>query len=419
MLAGFAPIDSFPHNRRDPDLMMRRDCPVCRLRHEDVVVEFPDFQFFTDSAEQPKIVHIQQVHCRHCHAYYMNPCYSPEGFAVLFAQAGMTYGASEMRKQEQLGWLRARDLLRPGSLLMDVGCYTGDFISVLPDEVKAVGVDIDPAIIERARKAVTGPNRRFLAADLTGFSFDERVDTFTMFHVLEHLPHPRAVLEQLRRIARPETRLVVEVPLLEKGKTNDINGYLTVSHLTHFSLRTLEICLETEGWQIVDRTDQPDYNGYRVLAKPADPFRSDDDKDPRQPYNRGDAGDLDRLHDYLIHWYRQRDKAEERLDAVPPAGRCVLWGAGFHTELIYNLTRFFSNSPERRYLLVDSDPTKQGRTWRGVPIVDSSELENLDWTQTNLLLSSYGSQEVMTNLALEMGVPEEKIFRIYDTIRRY
>ena len=409
MTVTFAAIDSFPHNRREPALMMHRACPVCGARSQQAVVSFENFQFFTDSAQQAKVTDVHQVRCSDCYALHMNPCYSVEGFGILFAQAGMTYGATEMRKQEQLDWLTERNLLQPGSLLMDVGCYLGHFIGTLPQEVNAVGVDIDPGIIEHARATHGAANRQFLAADLTGFTFDGNVDTFTMFHVLEHLPEPRKVLAQLRRIARPETRLVVEVPLLEKGKTNDINGYLTISHLTHFSLRTLEMCLHLEGWRITDRTDQPDYNGYRILAVPAEPGEG----------INGNAEDLQTLESYLAHWHEQRAKAEQRLNAVPGQNNCVLWGAGFHTELIYNLTDFFHRHPQRQYLLVDSDPGKQGKTWRGVPIGDSSTLGNLDWSTTELLLSSYGSQEVMTRLALAMGVPQEKIHCIYDTIRRY
>ena len=41
---------------------------------------------------------VNHVRCTQCNALYMNPCYSSEGFSILFAQAGMTYGATEMRK---------------------------------------------------------------------------------------------------------------------------------------------------------------------------------------------------------------------------------------------------------------------------------------------------------------------------------
>jgi hypothetical protein len=65
-----------------------------------------------------------------------------------------------------------------------------------------------------------------------------------MFHVLEHLPDPVSVLKRLRDHAHNSTRLVIEVPILEKGQTNDIHGFFSPQHLTHFSKKTLDNVLK-------------------------------------------------------------------------------------------------------------------------------------------------------------------------------
>ena len=46
-------------------------------------------------------------------------------------------------------WLAAH--VRPGHRVLDVGCGPGQFTRGLPDEVDVVGVDISPAMLERAR----------------------------------------------------------------------------------------------------------------------------------------------------------------------------------------------------------------------------------------------------------------------------
>ena len=406
MKYGFAEIDSFSGNRCSTTAMMARACPICDELEDTTVVAFDRFQFYTDSAEQEKRATVRQVVCRTCYALYMNPCYSSEGFAVLFAEAGKTYGATEMRKEEQLGWMRCHALLEPGTVLMDVGCYTGDFIGTLPAEVIAVGVDIDAGVIAEAKKS--NGTATFMTADFERFEYSGRVDVFTMFHVLEHLPNPKKVLVRLRALAHENTRLVVEVPLLEKAKTNDINGYLTISHLTHFSLNSLDRCLAESGWKVVARTSQADYNGYRILAEPG----------ASAPAGAGDPQDLSRLYDYLAHWYSQLAVASQRLAAIPSED-CVIWGAGFHSELVYGLTGFFQAADQRRFLMIDGDPSKQGKSWRGVPIKPPEILQELDWSRTVLLFSSYGSQEEMAKIALAKGVPADRAFRIYDFIRRY
>jgi len=402
----FGPIDSYAALPPDPAWMQMRPCPVCGAADDGAVVTFEAFQFFCDAADVSKRADIRQVRCRACHALFMNPCYSERGFATLFAEAGKTYGATELRKDEQLAWLTERGLIDRTGLLMDVGCHTGDFIGSLPEDLEALGVDIDPAIIARARTRHGSEKRRFQAADLTRFSFPERVTTITMFHVLEHLPEPRAVLSRLRRGAGDKTRLVVEVPLLEMAETNDINGYLTVSHLTHFSRNSLGRCLRACGWDVIDAADQEGYNGHRLLAKPG----------AIDTRGAADPEDTVKLYRYLGHWYDQLAEIEARLKTIPDCRR-VVWGAGFHTELIYKLTSFFRGAGP--YSLVDADPAKQGESWRGLMIHAPEQLADLDWSETVLLCSSYAHQAPMTEAARGFGVPEQAIHRIYDHVNRY
>lgn len=337
----------------------------------------------------------------------MNPTYTSDGFGVLFAEAAQSYGASEIRGDEQLQWLKQRHLLQAGLTYLDVGCYMGAFISGLPEEIAAIGVDIDPGAIAEAQARHGAPHRHFLAADFEQFSLEKDVDVMTMFHVLEHLPRPLRVLQMLRSLAKPHTRLVVEVPILELAKTNDINGFLTVSHLTHFSKATLHSLAASAGWEIEDTTAQTDYNGYRIVARPVE----------SQVFSI--AGD-DRvlLYDYLGHFYEQLARCTKRLNDVPASARRVVWGAGFHTELVYQQSSFFS-SPETQYLLVDMDATKQGQTWRGIPIEHPDCLASLDWQDTHLLVSSYGHQEAIASAARAYGIPDERIHCIYEEIRRY
>ena len=81
---------------------------------------------------------------------------------------------------------------------------------------------------------------------------------------------------------------------------------------------------------------------------------------------------------------------------------CVIWGAGLHTESLYQLTTLFRRQPDRHYVLIDSDPVKQGTTWRGIPVYAPNAVlhaGNADWSETDLLISSYGDQAAMVEAA--------------------
>ncbi len=403
----FAPIDSAPTPAVDEQLLQARACPLCGYGRAEPVYGLDDFQFFSDDAMRSKRAAIRHVRCRECTILYMNPTYSSAGFAHLFGEAAQSYGASVIRQDEQLKWLAARDLLGAGQVFLDVGCYTGNFIAGLPAEVAAIGVDIDAGAIATAQARHGAPNRHFIQADFEALETSRQVDVITMFHVLEHLPRPLLVLQKLRALAHQSTALVLEVPVLELAKTNDINGFLTVSHMTHFSVGTVTQMAQAAGWRIVDATLQPDYNGYRCVALPAEPQGG-----------RPDPTDRYRLYDYQAAFYAALAAAQQVVVGIPRSTHRVAWGAGFHTELVYQLTDYF-RAANCSYLLVDSDPSKQGKTWRGVPIYPPAVLGAIDWQEAELLVSSYGHQETIAAEALAHGVPGVNIHRLYQHIRRY
>ncbi len=99
------PVDGRPVPRRSAALLAARACPVCDSTRARPVVMLRDFQFFTDSPTTRKRVDVTQQQCLDCFALYQNPAYSRRGFAVLFREAGRSYGATASRPAEQAGWL--------------------------------------------------------------------------------------------------------------------------------------------------------------------------------------------------------------------------------------------------------------------------------------------------------------------------
>ena len=352
--------------------------------------------------------------CLDCFALYLNPCYSNYGFRVLFEEAGQSYGSSDGRPREQIDWLTNRGLLNRGLSILDIGCYDGSLLACLPDGLRKMGMDIDAPAIERGRQQYGEQGINFFLGDFETFQFDgPPPDTITMFHVLEHLQRPVDVLKNLHSIAGPATKLVVEVPILENGKTNDINGFFSVQHMTHFSRQSLINCLAVSGWEVLEKIEQPDYNGCRVLAKPA--VISGDPSD----IVKANPDDACATLGYLENWYGALKDAEERIKVINPSEQIVIWGGGAHTEFLYQTTSFFQRYRHSNFLIVDSDPLKYGNTWRGISIFPPSMLAGCDWTSTALVVSSYGGQESIASAAEKVGVPVDRIHRIYEYVRRY
>jgi SAM-dependent methyltransferase len=68
-------------------------------------------------------------------------------------------------------------------------------------------------------------------------------DVVTMWHVLEHLPQPRAVLQEVARILRPDGVLVLVCPIADSWEAEHFgpfwSGYDVPRHLYTFSRETL------------------------------------------------------------------------------------------------------------------------------------------------------------------------------------
>jgi hypothetical protein len=205
------------------------------------------------------------------------------------------------------------------------------------------------------------------------------------------------------------SRLVVEVPVLEHGVTNDINGFFSIQHMTHFSRTSLQNCMASAGWRIQESKQQEEYNGFRVVGIPAEPADM-----PEKDLNA-----VALTHEYLAHWHQALHIVERRLSSIDDTPRCILWGGGAHSEFLYQTTSFFQNSPGREYAIVDSDPLKKGKSWRGITISSPDSLREISWTDVCLVVSSYGSQPGIAKAAVDLGVPPERILTLYENVRVY
>ncbi|MBF0136999.1 MAG: class I SAM-dependent methyltransferase [Magnetococcus sp. DMHC-1] len=84
---------------------------------------------------------------------------------------------------------------------------------------------------------------------------DANYDVIMMFHVLEHIPHPKQIIQELSRVLMPDGILVVEVPNLA-GLHARIKGehwhYFLPHHVNYFCLATLRHLMEPQGFTLLE-----------------------------------------------------------------------------------------------------------------------------------------------------------------------
>jgi hypothetical protein len=400
----WAPVDSGPRGFTSSALTAHRPCPVCGSLRARPFLELADHHFYADADDLPKRATIRDVQCQGCFALFLSPVYTAVGFSILFASSERSYGATAGRAAEEVSWLAEHDLLGEDLTVLDIGCYDGELLAQMPGGMQRMGVDIDATAVARARQRL-GESAELVVADFASFTVSRPPDLMTMFHVLEHLPEPVTILARLRDASHADSRLVVEVPVLEGCPSNDLVGFFATHHTTHFSRRSLANCLARGGWRIAEWLHQPSYNGCRVLCEPVEP----------DPAPVGDPEDVVRMHEALVHRHRAAIDVAQAADRLALARRCIIWGGGMHVEHLYADTSFFQSRPSREYTVVDSDPLKWGTTWRGIDILPPADtLAEADSIDIPVLVSSYGSQPEIARAAADLGV--EQIVTLYDNV---
>lgn len=144
--------------------------------------------------------------------------------------------------------------VRPGRLL-DVGCGPGQLLEAARARGwEATGVDPSPFSVERARAlGFTAHEGMLEDLRLPAASFD----ALALLQVVEHVPDPRPLLAECRRLLRPGGALLVATPnpasLLARVKREGFNYWIPPVHCVWYPPATLARLLMQAGFDVPRR----------------------------------------------------------------------------------------------------------------------------------------------------------------------
>jgi SAM-dependent methyltransferase len=143
-------------------------------------------------------------------------------------------------------------LIPPGQRVLEVGCSLGDLLaSVKP--ARGLGVDFSPRMIELARQRQ--PQLEFQVADAAEFSSKEYFDFILLSDLVNDLPDVQAVLEKLRAVSHPRTRLVLNFfnnlwrPILGAAEKLGLKAPTPLPNW--LSAADVKNLLHLAGWEVV------------------------------------------------------------------------------------------------------------------------------------------------------------------------
>jgi|HubBroStandDraft_2_1064218.scaffolds.fasta_scaffold01762_2 2-polyprenyl-3-methyl-5-hydroxy-6-metoxy-1,4-benzoquinol methylase len=241
------------------------------------------------------------VRCQACGYIFDNPRPTTEELITFYSRPTQ-YDSwlIELDVRDRL-WKRRLSKLhptkKPGSLL-DIGTGIGQFLDVARNSYTEVhGTEVSRTAVQIAKKRY---QLCLFQGTIENLAVQGGVfDNITLFHVLEHVPDPKSVLETCYRLLSPQGILVIAVPNEVASLRAFIRRILTTArlkkqqrlgkfglprislgahsdevHLSHFTPKVLHRLLRARGFSVVDNTLDPYYVATGFARLKADVYYS-------------------------------------------------------------------------------------------------------------------------------------------------
>jgi 2-polyprenyl-3-methyl-5-hydroxy-6-metoxy-1,4-benzoquinol methylase len=235
-------------------------CPLCGRRDEELLLEAPD----PNPGDGPSL-RFAVVCCKSCGLTYTNPRPDEECIGRFYPSDYRPH--RRPRKMRHAGkpsrmarWTGRSVPERDGGLpwvgqgrLLDFGCGGGNYMKRMADQGwRVTGLD---AAVGAVREIQEGLGLRALVGtlphpELTPGSFD----VVTMWHSLEHVHRPLAILREAFKLLVPGGKLVVACPNLDSWAFRTFGpSWFALDlprHLVHFTPATLTAMLTAGGFRV-------------------------------------------------------------------------------------------------------------------------------------------------------------------------
>lgn len=208
--------------------------------------------------------------CHDCGLVFLNPRVPNDQLGHYYTEAYLPYRGDEAwgkyakfvassqkkidQKRVELIEKYISDLGR--STILDVGCGKPTFLKLLNERhgCRAIGTDFSDEGWKNKPELYT--NLDLVAMDIHKLESLDEVDGITMWHYLEHDYNPAKTIQKLSTIAKPSTRLIIEVPNYDSSSRRQFKsnwaGYHTPRHTALYTPKTMKTLLNKNGWKVVD-----------------------------------------------------------------------------------------------------------------------------------------------------------------------
>jgi SAM-dependent methyltransferase len=208
------------------------------------------------------------VRCPQCSHVWLHPRPAISALATIYPPSYYAYNYAKInpiarRAKEFLDRRKLSQILRwcpqTPKTYLDVGCGDGRFLRTMERlglaRTNLYGLELDAAVVQRLRDAGFSGVSCQRIENATGIP-DAGIDFATMFHVIEHVADPAAVLRSLHSRVSPAGVLALETPNIDSFDARLFHrsywgGYHFPRHWHLFNPVTISRLLMDNGWDVL------------------------------------------------------------------------------------------------------------------------------------------------------------------------
>lgn len=289
----------------------------------------------------------------------------------------------------------------------DIGCSRGGYVKHLAGRpgLSVTGVDCDAtSLAQLAEAGIETQVGEVFSLPLASGSRD----TLSYLNVLEHVCDVERLLREAHRVLKPHGHLVIEVPDASNYDAPECRVgpmyWLGISeHVNHFSAPALYGLLQRNGFGVRRGASMQfpirsvkKYASLVVVAERDGATHSEGVPTGRQS-----------LREHLAAESAAMARLVNRLElSVSGFREVTFWGIGLEFFVLLGHASAFLRG--KTVHLVDSNPAKQGRTVKGLPVGAPHDAA----PHGCLVCASFLSGDVIRESAIAAGWPEDAVFEL-------